>query len=165
MADHVEFVLEQWARERPELDVSPMGVIGRLQRLCRLLDGELQRVFGTHQLDRPAFDVLATLRRSGPPHSLTPAELMRASMVTSGAITQRLDRLEGRGLIARTRSQADGRSIHVTLTPEGKALIDRALPDHVTNESRLLGALTRGEQEALAGHLRTLLESLGDTRP
>src|SRR4029450_4416013 len=98
MADHVDFVLEQWATERPDLDMAPMGVVGRLLRLTRRIDAELDRTFSAHGLDRPAFDVLATLRRAGSPHRLTPAQLMRASMVTSGAITQRLDRLEGPGL-------------------------------------------------------------------
>jgi DNA-binding MarR family transcriptional regulator len=165
MGDHVDFVLEQWAAERPDLDAAPMGVIGRVQRLCRIIEPELNRVFSEHQLDRAAFDVLATLRRSRPPHRLTPVELMRTSMVTSGAISQRLDRLERRNLITRTRSEVDGRSIFVTLTAEGRALIDQALPDHVANERRLLAALTSAEQEELAHTLRRLLESLGDTRP
>jgi DNA-binding MarR family transcriptional regulator len=165
VSDHVDFVLEQWAAERPDLDAAPMGVIGRIQRLSRIFETELSRVFSAHQLDRAAFDVLATLRRSKPPHRLTPAELMRASMVTSGAIAQRLDRLEQRRLITRSRSPLDGRSVDVTLTEEGRAVIDRALPDHVENERRLLAALTHAEQEDLAGKLRALLEAMGDTRP
>ena len=164
VSDHLDFVLSQWARERPDLDASPMGVIGRLSRLARLIDTELNRAFSAHGLDRPSFDVLATLRRAGPPHRLTPAELMRASMVTSGAITQRLDRLEKRGLITRTRSELDGRCVHVALTADGLALIDRALPDHVANEHQLLAALTPAQQKALADNLRRLLESFGDTR-
>jgi DNA-binding MarR family transcriptional regulator len=163
MADHVDTVLEQWATERPDLDMAPMGIIGRLLRLTRTLDAELDRTFKQHGLDRPAFDVLATLRRAGSPNRLTPTELMRASMVTSGAITQRLDRLEGRGLVARSRSEHDGRVVHVELTDEGRALIDRALPDHLANEDRLLAALTNPQRKALADTLRRLLESLGDT--
>ena len=163
MRDHVDLVLEQWAAARPELDVAPMGVVGRLSRASRRIGAELKRTFAEHGLDRPSFDVLATLRRSAPPHCLTPAELTRASMVTSGAITQRLDRLERRNLVTRKRSDADGRSVRVTLTDEGRALIDRALPDHLANERRLLAALTAGEQQQLAETLPKLLQSLGDT--
>ncbi|MFF4156125.1 MarR family winged helix-turn-helix transcriptional regulator [Streptomyces sp. NPDC001678] len=162
MTDHVDRVLEQWARERPDLDPSPMAVIGRLNRLHQLVNTELRRTFAAHDLDGASFDVLATLRRNGPPHRLTPAELMRSSMVTSGAITQRLDRLEARGLVTRTRSDHDGRSVVVSLTDEGRALIDRALPDHIATEERLLAALSPAEREALTGSLRALLESLGD---
>ncbi|UNO43718.1 MarR family transcriptional regulator [Streptomyces sp. MST-110588] len=163
MTDHVDRVLEQWAAQRPDLDVSPMAVFGRLKRASRLVDAELRRVFAAHDLDAASFDVLATLRRSGPPYRLTPAALMRAAMVTSGAITQRLDRLEARGLVARASSASDGRSVHVLLTDQGRTVIDQALPDHVENEHRLLAALSETEREALAHSLRRLLESLGDT--
>lgn len=162
--DHVDFVLSQWARERPDLDAAPMGVVGRISRLARLLDVELSRAFSVHGLDRPTFDVLAALRRSGPPFRLSPAGLTRASMVTSGAITQRLDRLEERGLITRTRSDLDARCVYVALTDKGRTLIDQALPDHVANEDRLLAPLTAAQRRALADSLRKLLESLGDTR-
>lgn len=160
--DHVDLVLDQWARQRPDLDVSPMAVIGRLKRLSRLLDTELRRVFAEYGLDSASFDVLATLRRSDPPHRLTPAQLMQASMVTSGAISQRLDRLEGTGLVTRTRSEEDARVVHVALTPSGLALIDQALPAHVTNEHRLLAALDPSTRTDLSATLRTLLLSLGD---
>jgi len=128
-----------------------------------LISAELRRTFALHGLDPSSFDVLATLRRAEPPHRLTPAQLMRSSMVTSGAITQRLDRLQARGLVARTPSESDGRGVHVALTDDGRALIDQALPDHVETENRLLAALTRTQREALADALRDLLESLGDT--
>lgn len=137
-----------------------MGVIGRLSRLARLFDGELRKAFATHDLDRPSFDVLATLRRNDAP--LTPADLMRSSMITSGAVTQRLDRLATRGLVTRTPSAADGRVVHVSLTDEGRALIDRALPDHVANEHRLLSSLSAEERDTLAATLRGLLEKLED---
>ncbi|MFB9201378.1 MarR family winged helix-turn-helix transcriptional regulator [Nonomuraea spiralis] len=163
MADQVDNILRQWHAQRPDLDVSPMAVIGRLSRLSRLIDAELTRTFARHGLDRASFDVLATLRRSDPPHRLTPAALMRASMVTSGAVTQRLDRLESRGLVRRTPSDSDGRAVHVTLTDEGLALIDRVLPDHLATEQRLLSALSGQRREKLAATLRELLESLGDT--
>ena len=162
MPDHLDFVLAQWARERPDLDVSAMGVLGRLSRLSPLIGAELTKAFAAHGLDRPSFDVLATLRRSGPPFSLTPAELMRSSMVTSGAITQRLDRLEARGWVTRKPSESDGRGVNVALTEEGLALIDAALPDHVRNEERILAVLSAEQRDQLAEILRTLLESLGD---
>jgi DNA-binding MarR family transcriptional regulator len=162
MADHVDLVLGQWHAQRPDLDVSPMAVIGRLGRLARLMDVELGKTFASHGLDRASFDVLATLRRSAPPHRLTPTELMRASMVTSGAVTQRLDRLEARGLVARTPNEHDGRGVVVALTDAGHELIDRVLPDHLATENRLLSALSKRERAALADTLKQVLESLGD---
>ncbi|SEK49506.1 DNA-binding transcriptional regulator, MarR family [Streptacidiphilus jiangxiensis] len=154
--------MQQWAAERPDLDISPMEVIGRLKRLSRLVEAELKRTFAAHDLDAASFDVLATLKRSGPPYRLTPTALMQSAMVTSGAITQRLDRLEARGLVTRTLSDADGRSRDVALTPEGHALIDRALPDHLATEQRVLSGLDAPRTEALVDTLRTLLTSLGD---
>lgn len=165
MADHVDLVLGQWGAERPDLDVTPMAVIGRLSRVSRLIGNELGRTFAAHGLDSASFDVLATLRRSGPEHRLTPAELMRAAMVTSGAITQRLDRLQARGLVTRTPSESDGRVVHVWLTEEGLTLVDRTLPDHLATENRVLAGLAGPDLGTLADLLRELLESLGDTVP
>ncbi|MEV5967749.1 MarR family transcriptional regulator [Kribbella sp. NPDC051952] len=164
MADHVDLVLEQWGEQRPDLDASPMGVIGRLSRLNQLFDNELRRNFSQHELDRASFDVLATLRRSNSEHSLTPAGLMHSSMVTSGAISQRLDRLEARGLVTRAPSETDGRGVRVTLTAEGLRLIDAVLPTHIDTEDRLLAGLSETERDQLAGLLRALLESHGDKR-
>lgn len=141
-----------------------MAVLARLSRAARLVGAELARTFGEHGLDASSFDVLATLRRHPPPHRLSPTALMRSSMVTSGAITQRLDRLEARGLISRTTSTSDGRGVLVELTDEGRDLIDGVLPAHIDTEQRLLAALTPKQRAALADGLRTLLESLGDTR-
>lgn len=163
MADHVDFVLKQWGEQRPDIDVSGMAVMGRLSRLSRLVGSELRRTFTAHGLDPASFDVLATLYRSGPPHCLSPADLMRASMVTSGAITQRLDRLESRGLVTRSPSDSDGRGVRVALTPDGLTLIGEAFPDHVETENRLLAGLTPQQRDILADTLRHLLESLGDT--
>ncbi|WP_431676714.1 MarR family winged helix-turn-helix transcriptional regulator [Kitasatospora sp. KL5] len=165
MADHVDTVLDQWARQRPDLDVSPMAVIGRLKRLVMFIEPELRRTFAAHGLDTPSFDVLATLRRNGPDNPLTPAELMRSAMVTSGAITQRLDRLQTNGLITRSPSPTDGRVVLVSLTAEGLALVDRALPDHLATEQRLLAGLDAAGREELAATLRTLLETLEGPRP
>ncbi|WBQ08050.1 MarR family winged helix-turn-helix transcriptional regulator [Kribbella sp. CA-293567] len=162
MADHVDLVLGQWRERRPDLDASPMAVLGRLKRLGVVVDNELRRNFARHELDRASFDVLATLRRSNAEHSLTPAGLMRSSMVTSGAITQRLDKLEARGLVERSPSETDGRGVLVSLTPAGLELIDKVLPTHIDTENQLLAALSSAERDALAGTLRKLLESLGD---
>ncbi|MEV8098767.1 MarR family transcriptional regulator [Kitasatospora sp. NPDC085879] len=160
MADHVDTVLAQWARQRPDLDVSPMAVIGRLKRVALLLEPEMRRTFAAHGLDAASFDVLATLRRNGPDNPLTPAQLMRSAMVTSGAITQRLDRLQANGLVTRSPSPTDGRVVLVALTEEGLALVERALPDHLATEERLLGGLSAAERDGLATVLRTLLETL-----
>ncbi len=160
MPDAVDVILDQWAHARPDLDVSPMAVIGRLSRATRLVEQELKRTFEAHGLDAASFDVLATLRRSLPDHRLTPSQLMRSAMVTSGAITQRLDKLQAQGLVSRTRNEADGRASDVTLTPAGRDLIDRALPDHVATERRLLAGLDPDQQDALVGALRILLGTL-----
>ncbi len=160
MTDPVDRIVAQWRAVRPDLDVSPMAVIGRLSRASLLVDAELRRTFERHGLDRASFDVLATLRRSG--GVLAPGALTRSTMVTSGAITQRLDRLEARGLVTRARNAADGRGVHVRLTDAGCALIDAALPDHVATEHRLLASLSDAQRAALIDALRTLLAGLGD---
>ena len=162
VADQVDRVLEQWASVRPDLDASPMGIIGRLSRASRLIDVRLRETFRAHGLDGASFDVLATLRRSGPDRRLTPAALMRSSMITSGAVTQRLDRLEEKGLVARTPHESDGRGVYVTLTDAGCALVDEALPDHLATEEDILAGLDAQERARFAATLRTLLESLGD---
>jgi DNA-binding MarR family transcriptional regulator len=159
--DAVDQILEQWARERPDLDCSPMGIIGRITQLQREVHLAQRATFARHGLDAPSFDVLAALRRAGPPYQLTPTTLMRAALVTSGAITQRLDRLEEKRLITRTRSEADGRAVVVTLTPVGRAALDTALPDHLETERKLLQGLSDADLEQLAGLLRRLLFSLG----
>jgi DNA-binding MarR family transcriptional regulator len=159
--DAVDLILEQWARERPDLDCSPMGIIGRITQLQREVHLAQRATFARHGLDAPSFDVLAALRRAGTPYQLTPTALMRTALVTSGAITQRLDRLEERGLITRTRSDADGRAVVVTLTRAGRDALDAALPDHLETERGLLEGLTAAELEQLAGLLRRFLVTLG----
>lgn len=139
-----------------------MAVIGRLSRLSQVVAVQLRRTFAGHGLDPASFDVLATLRRSDPIAPLTPAQLTHAAMVTSGAISQRLDRLESRGLVSRAPSRTDGRVVHVALTDQGRSVIDRALPDHVATMDRLLHGLTPSQRTQLADLLRALLSSLGD---
>ena len=159
--DAVDRILDQWARECPDLDCSPMGIIGRITQLQREVHLAQRATFARHGLDAPSFDVLAALRRAGPPYQLTPTALMRTALVTSGAITQRLDRLEEKGLITRTRSEDDGRAVVVTLTAEGRTALDAALPDHLATERKLLEGLGDDDREQLAGLLRKFLVTLG----
>lgn len=154
--DPVEELLAQWARQRPDLDARPMGVLGRISRVARRVDLAQRATFARFDLDHAAFDVLATLRRSGDPYALTPGELMRSAMVTSSAITQRLDRLEARGLVTRGQHPGDGRSVLVTLTGDGRRLVDAALPAHLATEEHLLAALTPADRSTLAALLRSL---------
>jgi DNA-binding MarR family transcriptional regulator len=158
--DGVDLIVEQWATERPDLDVSPMTVFGRLARANRLMELGLDAAFGRHNLDSGSFDVLATLLRSGAPHRLTAGQLQRSSMITSSAVAQRLNRLEARGLVVRSQNAADARATDVTLTDAGHTLISAALPDHVANEHRLLGGLSGEQRSTLAGLLHTLTRSL-----
>lgn len=160
--DHVQHVLEQWRREAPELDRSPMAVVGRISRLAHLLQAELEPIFAAHGVNGGEFDVLAALRRAGRPYRLTPTELGKALMVTSGGMTRRLTALEDRGLIRREPDPNDRRSTAVSLTREGKRLVERILPEHVANERRLLSGLSKDERAELAGLLETLAVALGD---
>jgi DNA-binding MarR family transcriptional regulator len=160
--DHVDEVLAQWLRERPDLDATPMGVVGRISRLGRFLERRLKPVFERYGLDGGLFDVLATLRRAGAPYRLSPTELFSSVMLSSGAMTSRLDRLERAGLVARTPDPDDRRGVLVELTLQGRELVDRAVEAHVANEWRLVGALTSEEQAELAGLLRKLLVSFED---
>jgi DNA-binding MarR family transcriptional regulator len=158
--DAVERFAEQWARERPDLDVGPMMVVGRLHRVAELLDQELRTVFAEADLGNGEFDVLAALRRSGVPYRLTPTELAGATMVTSGAVTKRVDRLLSQGLVERSVSETDGRGRVVALTPAGKQLQERLHPLHLANEERLLAPLDADERRQLGRLLSKLLLSL-----
>jgi len=155
--DHVGRILVQWGRERPDLDVSPLGVVGRLHRLADALNAELRALFAEAGLSDGDFDVLASLRRSGEPFALTPGELAATTMVTSGAVTKRVDRLAAQGYVTRTVSADDARGRVIALTPEGRTLIDDLFPRHVANERRLLSGLSADERATLA----RLLEKWG----
>ncbi|MFC6287316.1 MarR family winged helix-turn-helix transcriptional regulator [Nocardioides sp. GCM10027113] len=159
--DHVARIMEQWARERPDVDVSPQGVIGRLSRVALVLSAELTNVFEEHGLAEGEFDLLATLRRSGAPYALSPTALAASTMVTSGAITKRVDRLVERGLVTRTIGQTDARGRVVALTPKGRRLIDRAFDDHMANEHRLVGLLPERDRARLASLLEDWGRALG----
>ncbi|WP_201411907.1 MarR family winged helix-turn-helix transcriptional regulator [Mesorhizobium sp. J8] len=159
--DRASRAMEQWRRERPDLDVSPMGVIGRLNEASALIARDrLAPVFARFGLQSGEFDVLATLRRSGSPYALTPTELYETTMVTSGAMTARLDRLEKGGLIQRMPHPTDRRGVIVQLTAKGRELTDEALAAHVANEHEILAGLSREDQETLAKLLEKLIESL-----
>jgi DNA-binding MarR family transcriptional regulator len=154
--DGVDLILEQWRRERPELDPSPIGVIGRISRLARELEQRIEPVYREHGLETGWHDVLATLRRNGPPYQLRPTEFTDQLMLTSSGTTKRLDRLEQAGLIARAPDPDDRRGTLITLTAAGRALIDSVTEAHLANERRLLSALTDAEQGQLADLLRKL---------
>ena len=155
----------EWAAERPELDTAPIEVVARVGRLARFLDTALDEGFAEHGLSRDAFDVLAALRRSGHPHELSPSDLYGRLMRTSGAVTNRLHRLESAGLVARTPGPRDGRGRRVRLTARGHRLADAAAAPHLDNERRLLGALSSDEQRTLALLLKKLLLSMEDAAP
>src|SRR4051794_29732247 len=147
MRDGVDRILEQWQRERPDLDHSPIGVIGRVSRLARELEQRLEPVYRDHGLEPGWHDVLATLRRSGPPYRLRAREFTGALMLTSSGTTKRLDRLERAGLIERSPDPDDRRGTLITLTGAGRALTDRVTEAHMENERGLLSALTEAEQQ------------------
>jgi DNA-binding MarR family transcriptional regulator len=160
--DHVRVVLEQWRREAPELDRSPFGVVGRISRLAQLLQAAIEPVFAAHGLNGGEFDVLAALRREGSPYRLTPTELSRALIMTSGGMTKRLNALEERELIRRRPDPNDGRSTAVSLTGEGKRLVDAVLREHTANERHLVSGLSTKERAELARLLESLAIALGD---
>ncbi|MBU4335827.1 MAG: MarR family transcriptional regulator [Actinobacteria bacterium] len=153
--DKVARIQAQWARERPDLDFSPMGVIGRLHLVAAHLTDELVAVYAQFGLTEAEFDVLAALRRS--PDGCAPSELADTTMVTTGGMTKRLDRLQANGLVERHRAPGDGRARVVSLTPAGRDLIDRAVTAHVANEHRLLEQIGEEAAGVLEPALRTWL--------
>ncbi|MCX5410447.1 MarR family winged helix-turn-helix transcriptional regulator [Streptomyces sp. NBC_00059] len=163
--DHVARIQAEWARERPDLDVRPQAVIGRLHRLGALLTEQLCAVYRRHGLGEGEFDVLAALRRAGEPYERAPGELAAHTMVTTGAMTKRIDRLERDGLVTRRRSAADGRGRVVALTPAGRQLIDQAFTAHMRNERALLDALSPEEAGQLESLLTTWLARVEPPRP
>ncbi len=156
--DHVDGILEQWARERPDLDARPMGVVGRALRLAKVFEREIMRTISTHDLSFGEFDVLAVLLRSGSPYALTPKRLLESLMLSSGALTNRLDGLERDGLVARDPDPDDRRGVIVSLTAAGRKLIRQAVTDHVANEHDMLDdCLSVKEQETLTRLMRKVL--------
>jgi DNA-binding MarR family transcriptional regulator len=154
--DGVDLIIEQWRTERPDLDPSPIGIVGRVSRLARELEARLEPVYKAHGLEPGWHDVLATLRRSGPDYRLRPTDLTDATMLTSSGTTKRLDKLEQAGLIQREPDPDDRRGTLITLTKAGRELIDAVTAAHLANERRILSALDEGEQRELADLLRKL---------
>ena len=154
--DGVDEIIEQWRGQRPDLDPSPIGVIGRISRLARELEARLEVVYREHGLDPGWHDVLSTLRRQGPPYTLRPSDFTGMLMLTSSGTTKRLDRLEEAGLVMRTPDPRDRRGVLISLTPAGLEIIDEVAVAHLDNERNLIAVLTDDEREQLAGLLRKL---------
>jgi DNA-binding MarR family transcriptional regulator len=164
-ADHVSHVIEQWARVRPDLDTAPIGVIARLGRASAYVDAGIGANLAEFGLTRNSWDVLASLRRTGPPHRLSPTALYQSLMRSSGAMTHRLTELEQAGLVKRVPDPEDGRGMLVELTRKGLGLVDRAAPAHLATERALLAALNDDEQAALAALLSKLLRDFEQRQP
>ena len=160
--DAVDRITAQWHSARPDLDVSPIEVIGRVSRLSRLIDRRLADNFARHGLENWMYDVLATLRRSGPPYELMAGELVGQTMVTTGAITNRIDRLEQRGLVERDTAQ-DRRKVIVRLTAQGLQIVDQVVVDHLEAEREIVAVLSERQRRELARMLRAALIGLGDS--
>jgi DNA-binding MarR family transcriptional regulator len=160
--DAVDRIAHQWRTVRSDLDVSPLEVIGRVSRLSRLVDRRLAVNFARHGIEAWMYDVLATLRRSGEPYELTAGELVHQTMVTTGAITNRIDRLEARGFVERRRT-SDRRKVIVRLTGSGFDKVEEVVQSHLDVERELLAALSPRQQRELASLLRRALASLGDS--
>ncbi len=154
--DDVDRIVAAWRRELPHLDVEPLLVLSRITRLARRLDLARGTAFATHQLESWEFDVLSALRRAGRPYQLSPGQLVTETLVTSGTMTNRVDRLEQRGLVRRGPDPGDRRGVKVRLTRSGRETVDAALSDLLAHERELLGELTPQEQTTLAGMLRRL---------
>ncbi|WCN12871.1 MarR family transcriptional regulator [Marinomonas mediterranea] len=155
MNDHVDFILQQWKEARPELDCSPMGAIGRLNRISKFLGTQIDECITSFGISRLEFDILATLRRAEA--ALTPTQLYKDTMLSSGAMSTRLDALEKRGLVARIASKEDRRSVVVELTNEGREFIDEVVEAHVDNEKNLLDVFSDEEEAQLNSLLRKWL--------
>lgn len=157
MRDETDELLAAWARERPDLDVAPLAVLSRVTRLARHLDRERRAAFAQHGLEAYEFDVLTALRRAGAPYELTPGQLLHQTLVGSGTMTNRLDRMEARGLVGRRRDPSDGRGVRVRLTAAGRERTDAAIADLLDRERTLLAALPDRDRDRLAELLRTVL--------
>ncbi len=164
LRDEVDDLVAAWQRQRPGLDVEPLQVLSRVSRLARHLDLARKASFASHGLEQWEFDVLSALRRQGPPYQMTPGALLRATLVTSGTMTNRIDRLAEAGLVQRKPDPRDKRGVLVTLTGLGRAKADDALAALLDRERELLATLKADDQRTLAALLRTLLAPF-DARP
>ncbi|HXZ66064.1 MAG TPA: MarR family transcriptional regulator [Streptosporangiaceae bacterium] len=165
LSDDVDDIVARWRAERPDLDVTPLEVLSRVSRLARHLDRARRAAFAAHSLEAWEFDVLSALRRDGPPYQLSPGALVRATLVTSGTMTNRIDRLAARGLVRRHPDPQDKRGVLVQLTAAGERSVDAAMADLLDRERGLLAALADGQQRDLAGLLRVLLAPFDATAP
>ena len=156
--DEVDRIVAAWRRERPDLDVTPLDVLSRISRLARHLDLARNSAFSRHGLEGWEFDVLSALRRSGEPYQLSPGQLVTQTLVTSGTMTNRVDRLVTRGLVGRSPDPTDRRGVIVALTPSGREVVDGAMSDLLDRERLLLSQLPASERDQLAATLRGLLE-------
>ena len=160
--DLIDILISQWKTERPDLNVEPMGVVGRVLRLATRLERRVSETLKPYGLTVGGFDILATLRRTGNPQGLTPTELMEAVMLSSGAMTNRIDRLEEQGLVERRPSPNDRRSLQVLLTAEGRKVVDEAVADRLDEAEDALCGLKGEERDQLADLLRAMLQGLND---
>jgi DNA-binding MarR family transcriptional regulator len=158
--DRIDRTRAEWAGESPDLDTAAMDVMGRILRIEHLAAQRIRHVLRAEGLDPGGFDVLATLRRSGAPYQLTPTALYRELVLTSGAITHRIDTLERAGLVKRGATERDRRSNKIGLTAKGKTMIERAMEAHMKCEQALLESLSRADRKALTGLLRKLLHGM-----
>jgi DNA-binding MarR family transcriptional regulator len=163
--DEVDDLVAAWDEQRPDLDVAPLQVLSRVSRLARHLDIARRGAFAAHGLESWEFDVLSALRRAGPPFQLTPGALLRATLVTSGTMTNRIDRLAAAGLVYREPDPRDRRGVLVTLSERGTAVVDGAFTDLLERERVLLARLGPEEHQVLAGLLRTLLVPFDEGSP
>ncbi len=155
--DEVDRIIDAWRRERPDLDATPLAVLSRISRLARHLELARAGAFANHDLEQWEFDVLSALRRAGSPYELSPGSLVTQTLVTSGTMTNRIDRLEARGLVSRHPAPADRRGVLVRLTEAGRARVDAALADLLDVERTLLADLDTAQRDRLAGLLRVLV--------
>ncbi len=159
--DVVDRIIGEWNTQRPDVDVTPLEVIGRISRLSRLIDRVLAENYARHGIEAWMFDVMATLRRSGEPFALTAGDLVKGTMVTTGAMTNRIDRMEQRGLVERV-SADDRRKVIVRLTGEGLELVDEVIETHMETEERILAHLSDRQRTELSRLLKGTLLQLGD---
>ncbi|NOH94456.1 MarR family transcriptional regulator [Vibrio sp. AIC-3] len=157
--DAIDRVVEQWAKEKPELETEPMAMMGRIMRIAKYMETQVAELHKKYDMKLGEFDVLATLRRSGKPYQLTPSELIGSMMLTSGAMTNRLDKLEAKGLISREHSKEDRRSVSVQLTKDGLILIDQMMTEHVETQKKLVKSLSASQKKNTNQLLKTWLSA------
>ncbi len=160
--DEIDKIKAQWAQQRPDLDTDPMALIGRLMRVSQHLSQEMAENFAKFGLTSAGFDVLATLLRSGPPHALSPNQLLSTMMITSGTMTNRIDQLEKLALVKRIKSKEDRRSVLIALTDKGYTIVNDAVTAHVETQTRLVAVMSEKDKSSLNQVLRLYLSQITD---